>query len=136
VCVFDALDQRAGKGDFILCSTAILAGATYFIVKEYNSIYELKPGREKKSLVVLLAIFFCFWGVLLAATLLMQQEFTNLFQRSVHWFVYSLSILLSFALWLIEYAGGDAQEVIRKIADSSMEITSKSAAENVGDVAL
>jgi len=131
-----ALDKRAGNGELILCSTAILAGATYFIVKEYNSIHELRSGREKKSIVVLLAIFFCLWGVILASTLLMQQSFNTPLQRWVHWTVYCCSLLLAFILWAIEYQAGSAQEVIRQMEEAAIDMTEQSAADRIRKVAL
>lgn len=135
-CLLEALDKRASNGEFILCSTAILAGATYFIVKEYNSIHELRSGRERKSIVVLMAIFFCLWGVVLAATLLMQRSFAADLQRLIHWTVYCCSILLAFVLWVIEYEAGNAQEVIRQMKESSDDLTERSSADKAGKVAL
>jgi len=126
------VDDRAGKGELILCSTAILSGATYFIVKEYSSKEVLKADRSAKSLSVLFSVGLVLWGVVLASGLLVQGKFETDFQRVVHWVVYCSSLLMSFVLWFIEYSGQSAADAVREYADEAKGMIEKSRQSNAG----
>lgn len=127
--VFDEIDRRAGNGELILCSTAILVGATYFIVKEYSSNSVLAAGRGHKSWAVLLAIIFSLWGVVLASGLLLDPGFKAGAQRAIHWFVYACSLLLSFFLWFIEYSDAPATQEVNEYDSRAKGMTRKSASQ-------
>lgn len=123
--VLTAIQKSAGKADLISCATAILAGGTFFLVKEYNSSQEIK-GRKIKSILILISSVLGLACIGITAQLLAENGLNNETQKMVHWVIYIAALIIAFVLWIYEEWQGTAAEVVEEIEDSAMSLTKKS----------
>lgn len=119
------INKSAGKADLITCATAILAGGTFFLVKEYNSSDQINK-RGIKSLLILLASIIGLGCIGIAAKLLAKNGFSTETQEYLHWTFYTLAVVMAFVLWVFEEMQGTAKQAIEKVADDSNKLTEQS----------
>lgn len=123
--VLSEIQKSAGKAELISCATAILAGGTFFLVKEYNSSLEIKE-RKTKSILILLSAVLGLTSIGITAQLLAQNGLNNTVQKILHWIVYAAALVMAFVLWVYEEWQGTAEEEIKEIADGATNLTKKS----------
>ena len=109
--------------------TAILAGGTFFLVKEYNS-----PGiienRFLKSFALLWAAILGLLCILTTAQLLTTPGFASEKQSWVHWILYILAIITAFLLWLLEEMQKSAQQEVEMMAAEAEALTDQARAKS------
>lgn len=127
--VIDAIQVSAGKAELLTCATAILAGGTFFLVKEYNSPGNIE-NRFLKSFALLWAAILGLLCILTTAQLLTTPGFASDKQSWVHWILYILAIITAFLLWLLEEMQGSAQHAVQMIAAEAETLTEKARAES------
>lgn len=123
--VLAEISKSAGKADLITCATAILAGGTFFLIKEYNSSDQINQ-RGVKSIIILLTSLIGLVCIGIAATLLAKNGFESKKQEILHWTFYGLALTMAFFLWIFDELQGSAKEAIKIIADDSKNITDQS----------
>lgn len=123
--VLNEIQKSAGKAELISCATAILAGGTFFLVKEYNSSQEIKE-RKIKSVLILVSAVLGLACIGVTAQLLAQNGLDNPTQKVTHWVVYIASLIMAFVLWVYEAWQGTAEEEVKNIARDAKDITEKS----------
>lgn len=127
--VIDAIQSSAGKAELLTCATAILAGGTFFLVKEYNSPGNIE-NRFIKSFALLWAAVLGLLCILTTAQLLTTPGFTSDKQSWIHWILYLLAIITAFLLWLLEEMQGSAQQAVQQIAAEAGSLTEKARTES------
>lgn len=123
--VLSEIQTSAGKAELISCATAILAGGTFFLVKEYNSSQEIKE-RKIKSVLILISAVLGLACIGITAQLLAQNGLDNQAQKVTHWIVYVSALIMAFILWVYEEWQGTAEEEVKNIARDAKDITEKS----------
>lgn len=123
--VLGEIQTSAGKAELISCATAILAGGTFFLVKEYNSSQEIKE-RKIKSVLILISAVLGLACIGITAQLLAQNGLDNQAQKVTHWIVYVSALIMAFILWVYEEWQGTAEEEVKNIARDAKDITEKS----------
>lgn len=123
--VIDAIQESAGKAELLTCATAILAGGTFFLVKEYNSPGNIE-NRFLKSFALLWSAMLGLLCILTTAELLTTPGFETEKQSWVHWILYIFAIITAFLLWLLEEMQGSAQHAVQMIAVEAENLTEKS----------
>jgi uncharacterized membrane protein YjfL (UPF0719 family) len=120
------IQDSAGKAELLTCATAILAGGAFFLIREYNSYSQIR-NRNLKSWIILWTAFLGLVCILATAKLLANPGLSNDRQSYIHWGLYSLTLLTSFSLWLMEEMQGTAVEEVQKLEKGAVEMTKKSA---------
>lgn len=123
--VWGEITKSAGKADLITCATAILAGGTFFLVREYNADGQI-GRRGIKSTLILLASLIGLGCIGIAANLLASTKFSTDRQELLHWGFYASAIVLAFILWIFEELQGTANQEIREVVQTSKDITAQS----------
>lgn len=123
--VLDGIQESAGKAELISCATAILAGGTFFLVKEYNSSQEIRE-RKTKSVLILLSAVLGLACIGITAQLLAQPGLGSTTQKVTHWIIYVSALIMAFVLWIFEEWQGTAAEEVKKIEDDAKDLTAKS----------
>ncbi len=127
--VIDAIQESAGKAELLTCATAILAGGTFFLVKEYNAPGNIE-NRFLKSFALLWSAVLGLLCILTTAQLLTTPGFASAKQSWVHWALYVCAIITAFLLWLLEEMQGSAQHAMQVIAAESENLTEKARVES------
>ncbi|MCT0219228.1 hypothetical protein KQ304_09490 [Synechococcus sp. CS-1329] len=106
-----------------------MAGATFFLVKEYNSPANIE-NRFLKSFALLWAAVLGLLCILTTAQLLTTPGFASDKQSWLHWILYMCAIITAFLLWLLEEMQGSAQHEVRMIASEAGNLTEKARSES------
>ncbi len=123
--VLVTIQESAGKAELLTCATAILAGGTFFLVREYNSPQQIN-NRGMKSFLILLSALLGLLCIGLTAQLLTKNGFENNKQKIVHWILYFFALLMAFLLWIFEELQGTADQEMKKISQDVSDLTEKS----------
>ncbi|MFS8931747.1 hypothetical protein [Cupriavidus taiwanensis] len=112
--VWGEIRSSAAKGELLTCAIAILAAATFFLIKEYNSPDQIK-NRAIKSFMLLWTIVCGLGCALISVQLLSSQKFASDLQSMLHWIFYSAAMVTAFLLWMLEEWQTTAAEEMRKL---------------------
>jgi hypothetical protein len=123
--VLGAIEESAGRAELISCATAILAGGTFFLVKEYNSSQEIKE-RKAKSVLILISAILGLACIGITAQLLAQNGLSSTSQKITHWIFYVGALVMAFVLWVFEEWQGTAAGALKEIEHDAKDLTVKS----------
>ncbi len=123
--LFPVIDASAGRAELLTCAIAILAGATFFLVREYTS-YDSIRYRRTKSLLLLLSVVVGALCILMTAVLLISPGFARDTQRTMHWMLYAAAIATSLLLYFVDESQDTSQDATQRLAASSEELTASS----------